>query len=92
MQTQIILSVRISLKTHEGVSKASEADLHFLNAEEQMELTTTMSDRQKLAAAVITAQIKLTEHPWDEDMGKPQSDIQKLIPSFCYRGLSCRTA
>lgn len=42
-----------------------------------MELTTTMSDRQKVAAAVIMAQIKLTEHPWDEDMGKSQNDIQK---------------
>lgn len=42
-----------------------------------MELTTTMLDRQKLAAAVIMAQIKLTGHPWDEDTGKPQSDIQK---------------
>lgn len=42
-----------------------------------MELTTTMSDRQKVAAAVIMAQIKLTEHPWDEDVGKSQNDIQK---------------
>lgn len=64
------------MRTHEGVRKASEADLQLLNADEQMELTTTMSDRQKLAAAVIMAQIKLTEYPWDEDMAKPQSDIQ----------------
>lgn len=42
-----------------------------------MEVTTTMSDRPKLAAAVIMAQIKLTEHSWDEGMGEPQSDIQK---------------
>lgn len=69
--------LHIGFRTHEGVSKASEADLQFLNADEQMELTTTMSDRQKVAAAVIMAQIKLTEHPWDEDMGKSQNDIQK---------------
>lgn len=69
--------LHISLRTHEGVSKASEADLQFLNADEQMEVTTTMSDRPKLAAAVIMAQIKLTEHSWDEGMGEPQSDIQK---------------
>lgn len=69
--------LHISFRTREGVSKASEADLQFLNADKQMELSTMMSDRQKVAAAVIMAQIKLTEHPWDQDMSKSQNDIQK---------------
>lgn len=66
-ETYYLWDLHVSFRIHGGVSNASEVDFLFLNADEQMELTTTMSDRQKLAATVIIAQIKLerTRHPRD---------------------------
>lgn len=57
--------MHVSFRIYEGVGNTSEVDFLLLNANEQMELmelTTTMSDRQKLAATAIIAQIKLTEN------------------------------
>lgn len=60
-----IRELRFSFRIHEGVNNASEVDSPFLNTDKQMELTTTVSDRQKLGATVMIAEIKLTANPWD---------------------------
>lgn len=59
-KTYHIRELHVSFRIYEGVGNTSEVDFPLLNADEQMELmepTTTMLDRQNLAATAIIAQI-----------------------------------
>lgn len=78
-----IWELHVSFRIHEGVNNASEVDSPFLNMDKQMELTTTVSDRQTLGAAVITAEIKQQRTHGIKDMDELQSEIQKYSYAHC---------